>query len=98
MGHMDLGDFYSARGDLQNAFKCYVRARDYCTTGAHVVAMCLAVIRVAAELNNFTHVANYVQKAETTPEATADALTSAKARTEQSCTHARAHALPRQLC
>jgi COP9 signalosome complex subunit 1 len=69
LGHTDLGDHYYARGDLSSAFKCYVRARDYCTAPAHVVAMCLSVVRVAAELGNFTHVANYAQKAEQTPDA-----------------------------
>jgi COP9 signalosome complex subunit 1 len=79
MGHLDLGDHLHARGDLLGAFKSYVRARDYCTTPAHIVAMCLAVVRVAAEMGNFTHVANYVQKAEAVPEAAAlDAVTVAK--------------------
>ena len=80
LGHTDLGDYAAARGDLAGAFKAYVRSRDYCTTSAHVVAMCLAVIRVTAELHNFTHVANYVQKAESAVDAAADPLTTAKAR------------------
>ena len=32
MGHNDLGDFHSARGDFAMALKCYVRTRDSCTT------------------------------------------------------------------
>lgn len=48
----------------QNAFKCYVRSRDYCTTAGHLVSMCLRVIKAAIELGNFMHVANYVAKAE----------------------------------
>jgi hypothetical protein len=52
----------------QEAFKCYVRTRDYCTTPRHVLAMCLNVIRCAVEMGNFLHVANYVGKAEATPE------------------------------
>ncbi len=54
--------------DAQNAFKCYVRTRDYCTTPKHIVAMCLAVIKCGIEMNNFAHVNNYVQKAEQTPD------------------------------
>ena len=63
MGHNDLGDFHHSRGALSAAFKCYVRARDYCTTPRHVVGMCLNVVRVSIESENFAHVGNYVQKA-----------------------------------
>ena len=45
-GHDDLGDHYLDCGDLANAMKCYSRARDYCTTGRHVINMCLNVIKV----------------------------------------------------
>ncbi|KIY96361.1 COP9 signalosome complex subunit 1, partial [Monoraphidium neglectum] len=78
LGHNDLGDFYYNRGSLSDAFKCYVRTRDYCTTPRHVLAMCLNVIRCAVEMGNFLHVANYVGKAEATPEAKDDPCTSAK--------------------
>lgn len=59
----------AGRARPQDAFKCYVRTRDYCTTPRHVLAMCLNVIRCAVEMGNFLHVANYVNKAEATPEA-----------------------------
>lgn len=52
----------------QNAFKSYVRTRDYCTTSRHLLTMCLNVIRVAIEMGNYAHVNNYVQKAEQTPD------------------------------
>jgi hypothetical protein len=52
---------------LQNAFKSYVRTRDYCTTPKHIITMCLNAVRVAVEMNNFMHVSNYVSKAEQTP-------------------------------
>lgn len=68
MGHNDLGDYYYGRGDLQSALKCYIRTRDYCTTSKHIIAMCLNVIRVGIETNNFVQVSNYVLKAEQTPE------------------------------
>ncbi|GFR53055.1 hypothetical protein Agub_g15730, partial [Astrephomene gubernaculifera] len=80
MGHSDLGDWAYERGDLQTAFKCYVRTRDYCTTSRHVISMCLAVIRTAIELGNWVHVANYVSKAESTPDAGSDPATAAKLR------------------
>merc|ERR1719273_2650900 len=45
-GHDDLGDHFLDCGDLSNALKCYSRARDYCTSGRHVVNMCVNVIRL----------------------------------------------------
>lgn len=67
-GHDDLGDHYLDCGDLSNALKCYSRARDYCTSGKHVVNMCLNVIKVSVYLQNWSHVLTYVNKAEVTPE------------------------------
>lgn len=32
MGYNDFGDFYYYHGALEDAFKNYVRTRDYCTT------------------------------------------------------------------
>ena len=64
VGHNDLGDFHRARGDFQSAFKCYSRARDYCTTPRHVVQMCVNIVRVGVESENFAHVASYAARAE----------------------------------
>jgi len=66
-GHDDLGDHYLDCGDLSNALKCYSRARDYCTTGRHVINMCVNVIRVSVYLQNWSHVTSYVNKASATP-------------------------------
>lgn len=52
---------------LQNAFKSYIRMRDYCATSKQIIAMCLAVIKTGFELGNHVHVNNYIQKAEQTP-------------------------------
>lgn len=78
MGHNELGDFFYRRGDLQNAYKCYVRTRDYCTTSKHLVGMCLNAIKVTIELGNFMHVQNYVTKAEQTPDVQQDPIVVAK--------------------
>ncbi|KAM7302840.1 COP9 signalosome complex subunit 1 [Ixodes scapularis] len=67
-GHDDLGDHYLDCGDLNNALKCFSRARDYCTSSRHVVNMCLNVIKVSVYLQNWSHVLTYVNKAEATPE------------------------------
>jgi len=67
-GHDDLGDHFLEGGDLANALKCYSRARDYCTSGRHVMSMCINVIKVSVYLQNWSHVISYVNKALATPE------------------------------
>lgn len=67
-GHDDLGDHYLDMGNLTDALKCYSRSRDYCTSGKHVLNMCLNVIKVSIQLQNWAHVFTYVAKAEATPE------------------------------
>lgn len=79
MGYNDFGDFYYAHGLLADAFKSYVRTRDYCTTSKHIIQMCLNVILVSIEMGQFMHVTNYVSKAEQTPEVL-DPVTIAKLR------------------
>ncbi|KAK9742910.1 hypothetical protein RND81_03G204900 [Saponaria officinalis] len=69
MGYNDFGDFFYSHGQLGDAFKNYVRTRDYCTTAKHIVNMCLNAILVSIELGQFSHVNSYVSKAEQTPEA-----------------------------
>mmetsp|Transcript_2399 Transcript_2399/g.3835 ORF Transcript_2399/g.3835 Transcript_2399/m.3835 type:complete len:439 (-) Transcript_2399:52-1368(-) len=68
MGHTFLGEFFYEKGDLHAALKCYIRTRDYCTTSKHIITMCLNVIKVSLELENYMHVLNYVQKGEQTPD------------------------------
>ncbi|ONK73383.1 uncharacterized protein A4U43_C04F30890 [Asparagus officinalis] len=79
MGYNDFGDFYYSHGHLGDAFKNYVRTRDYCTTSKHITQMCLNVILVSIELGQFMHVSNYVGKAEQAPDSL-DAVTVAKLR------------------
>ncbi|RYR15171.1 hypothetical protein HN51_067096 [Arachis hypogaea] len=79
MGYNDFGDFYYAHGQLGEAFKSYVRTRDYCTTSKHIIHMCMSAILVSIEMGQFTHVASYVSKAEQTHEAL-DQITAAKLR------------------
>lgn len=90
MGYNDFGDFYYAHGQLGDAFKNYVRTRDYCTTSKHITQMCLNVILVSIELGQFMHVSNYVgkaeQKAEQAPDSL-DAVTVAKLRCASGLAH-----------
>lgn len=79
MGYNDFGDFYYAHGQLGDAFKSYVRTRDYCTTSKHIIHMYMSAILVSIEMGQFPHVTSYVSKAEQTPEAL-DQITVAKLR------------------
>ncbi|KAG8363345.1 hypothetical protein BUALT_Bualt19G0012800 [Buddleja alternifolia] len=79
MGYNDFGDFYYAHGQLGEAFKNYIRTRDYCTTTKHIIYMCLNAILVSIEMGQFTHVASYVSKAEQSQDAL-DPVTIAKLR------------------
>ena len=76
MGHNDLGDHHYERGDFSAALKSYVRTRDYCTAPKHIISMCLNVIKASIQMGNFTHVANYVTKAESTPDGSEPTLVS----------------------
>jgi len=67
-GHDDLGDHFLDSGDPGSALKAYSRARDYCTSGRHIVSMCVNVIKVSVYLQNWSHVMSYVNKALATPE------------------------------
>lgn len=69
-GHNALGDFHYERGDFSSALRSYIRTQDYCTSNDHIIELCLNVIRVSIAMNNFAHIPNYVEKAETTPDVT----------------------------
>ncbi|CAM8926481.1 unnamed protein product [Rhodiola kirilowii] len=86
MGYNDFGDFYLSHGHLADAFKNYVRTRDYCTTSKHVIHMCLNAILLSIEMGQFSHVSSYVGKAEQTSEAH-DPVTSAKLRAAAGLAH-----------
>ncbi|KAL3737730.1 hypothetical protein ACJRO7_019287 [Eucalyptus globulus] len=86
MGYNDFGDFHYAHGALGDAFKSYVRTRDYCTTSKHIISMCMNAILVSIEMGQFTHVTSYVSKAEQTPDAL-DPITVAKLRCAAGLAH-----------
>ncbi|KAF0687311.1 Aste57867_20921 [Aphanomyces stellatus] len=64
IGHNDLGEFYYRVGELPNALRSFIQARDYCTTEKHIVDMCFNVIRASVHLKNFSNVSNYLVKLE----------------------------------
>lgn len=77
MGYHDFGDFYYAHGQLGEAYKSYVRTRDYCTTSKHIVNMCMSAILASIEMGQFSHISSYVGKAEQAREAL-DTITTSK--------------------
>lgn len=84
---MALGHFYYNRNDLNSALKCYIRTRDYCSSSQHMIEMCLAVIKTAIGCNNWSHVQNYLSKAEQTPDISGQAATLAKLRIANGLSH-----------
>ncbi|PON62676.1 26S proteasome regulatory subunit Rpn7/COP9 signalosome complex subunit [Trema orientale] len=86
MGYNDFGDFYYAHGALGDAFKHYVRTRDYCTTSKHIIHMCMNAILVSIEMGQFTHVTSYVSKAEQSSE-TLDPILTGKLRCAAGLAH-----------
>ncbi|CAA0820791.1 COP9 signalosome complex subunit 1 [Striga hermonthica] len=86
MGYNDFGEFYYVHGQLGEAFKNYVRTRDYCTTSKHIIQMCLNAILVSIEMGQFTHVTSYVSKAEQSQDAL-DPVTVAKLRCAAGLAH-----------
>ncbi|KAK5581452.1 hypothetical protein RB653_001485 [Dictyostelium firmibasis] len=74
----DLGEFYYKLGDHQNALKCFIRTRDYCTTSKHVLAMCFNIIKLGVDNQNYTHAPSYIAKAEQSPDL--DSASNAKLR------------------
>lgn len=65
--HAEIGDFFRMRGKLQASKGEYAKTRDYCTHSSHSVIMCLKVITVSIEADDFTHVENHLAIAENTP-------------------------------
>ncbi|KAL6494037.1 COP9/signalosome complex subunit Csn1 [Orobanche gracilis] len=86
MGYNDFGEFYYAHGQFAEAFKNFVRTRDYCTTSKHIIQMCLHAILVSIEMGQFTHVTSYVSKAEQSQDAL-DPVTIAKLRCAAGLAH-----------
>lgn len=68
IGHNDLGDFFHRRGKLAQARGEYTKTRDYCMHPQHSLQMCMKVITVSIEADDFTHVENHFLMAENIPE------------------------------
>uniref|UniRef100_A0A7S2H012 PCI domain-containing protein n=1 Tax=Octactis speculum TaxID=3111310 RepID=A0A7S2H012_9STRA len=71
-GYNALGEFFYNRGDLNQAMKYFVRTRDYCSTNRHMTDMCLKVIHVSMDVQNYVQMSNHVNKAEHLSDTQAD--------------------------
>ena len=66
-GTTALGEWHASRGDAAAALRCHVRARDYCSTPAHVAESALAAARAAAAARDAAHAGAYAAKAAASP-------------------------------
>lgn len=82
-GHARFGDLLYSRGEIVEAFRQYLRTRDYCTTPQQTVEMCINVVKCALEMKNYLHVNTYVQKAEAFPTGAIDPEALGKLRAAQ---------------
>jgi len=64
--YLEFGDFYKSKGMLRESRMCHLRSREYCSTPKQNGQMCLSVIELGIDLQNFTEVKSYVNKAENT--------------------------------
>ncbi|PFH47607.1 hypothetical protein AMATHDRAFT_67484 [Amanita thiersii Skay4041] len=69
MAHRDLGNFYRATGEYASAMKHLTKSREYCTTSQHILDMCLSVVELMMEHQNYANITTYVFKAEAALEA-----------------------------
>jgi len=62
MGNEDLGHFYYACGDYQNAHKAYYRMREHCTSNKHLADMTLRLVYVSIAQNSWMSVLSHLVK------------------------------------
>ncbi|THH14785.1 hypothetical protein EW146_g5592 [Bondarzewia mesenterica] len=72
MAHRDLGAFYRSTGQYEASLRHYTKSREFCTSSAHVLEMCLSVLELLIEQRNYAHIPTYIFKAESA----LDAMTS----------------------
>jgi len=73
-----LVNIFFSRGDYNVALRNFMRTQDYCQSQENVIELCINVINTSIELPNFSHVLNYVTKAEQSPNIESNKLVSGK--------------------
>ncbi|KAG8928014.1 hypothetical protein FRC02_007467 [Tulasnella sp. 418] len=64
MSHRELGKYYQGVGDYASSLKHFMRSREFCITSGQVLEMCISVLEVLAEQQNYGQLSTYVFKAE----------------------------------
>jgi len=64
LDYIELGDFYAARGEFQNAVKCYYRCREHNSTHASIIQMCMKIVKIHTYLGNINHAQSYISRAQ----------------------------------
>jgi len=77
MSHRELGRYYHGTGDYAVSLRNHMKSREFCTTAAHVVEMCLSILEILLEQQNYAHLSTYIYKAETALDAQNNASGSA---------------------
>jgi hypothetical protein len=70
---LNLADFSLKTGQVRDALKYTLRARDYCTSRQQTGLICWNVIELALNLSNYNQVRDYVTKAEHAVSSSGDA-------------------------
>lgn len=65
MSHRELGKYYHQTGEYAISLRNYIKSREFCTSSAQVVEMCVSVLEVLLEQQNYGHLSTYTYKAET---------------------------------
>ncbi|KAG9019372.1 hypothetical protein FRB90_003476 [Tulasnella sp. 427] len=65
LSHRELGRYYHGTGDYAAALRNHMKSREFCTNASHVVEMCISVLEVLLEQQNYAHLSTYIYKAET---------------------------------
>ncbi|KAI0033004.1 26S proteasome subunit RPN7-domain-containing protein [Vararia minispora EC-137] len=64
LAHRDLAAFHRACGSFESSLRHYTKSREFSTTPAHMLEMCLSVLELLIEHRNYAHITTYVFKAE----------------------------------
>lgn len=60
-----MAKFFFEKGDYQNAFKCYLRGKDYCVNAEQTIEMCINSIILSIESGSWSMIPQYISRVET---------------------------------
>ncbi|KAG8922261.1 hypothetical protein FRC01_014268 [Tulasnella sp. 417] len=76
LSHRELGRYYYSTGDYAAALRNHMKSREFCTNATHVIEMCVSVLEILLEQQNYAHLSTYIYKAETALDASQPAKNS----------------------